>query len=217
MQETERTREAVQVRMHAYEQVLRGGIGLFNASEHVSRQTWHDYVSSLNINENFPGIQGIGFSQYILPDELQRHIERIRSEGFPEYTVKPAGKRPEYTSIIYLEPFDARNQRAFGFDMLSEATRHAAMARARDTGHTAVSGKVILKQETSKDIQSGFLMYLPLYRKGVNLDSVEQRQNALLGYVYSPFRMTNLMRGILGQEEKSFDIDLEIYDGTEIS
>jgi len=193
----DRTHDAVQQRMLAYEQVLRGGIALFNASDNVTRQDWHAYVGSLKIDKNFPGIQGIGFSRRIPASELERHIQEIRAEGFPEFTVKPAGQRDEYTSIVYLEPFDARNQRAFGFDMFSEPTRHAAMVQARDTGSPATSGKVILKQETSTDVQSGFLMYLPLYSKGAALDSVAQREKALIGYVYSPFRMKDLMRGIL--------------------
>jgi PAS domain S-box-containing protein len=212
-----RTHDAVKQRMLAYEQVLRGGIAMFNASDEVSRQDWHDYVRSLKIDKNFPGIQGIGFSRRIPASELERHILEVRAEGFPEFNVKPAGKRDEYTSIVYLEPFDARNQRAFGFDMFSEPTRHAAMVQARDSGSPATSGKVILKQETSTDVQPGFLMYLPLYAKGAALDSVAHRTEALIGYVYSPFRMKDLMRGILGQEERDSEIDLEIYDGDEVS
>ena len=213
----DRTHDAVKQRMLAYEQVLRGGIALFNASDSVTRQDWHAYVGSLKIDKNFPGIQGIGFSQRIAPSELEDHIQTIRAEGFPDFTVKPAGQRDEYTSIVYLEPFDARNQRAFGFDMFSEPTRHAAMVQARDTGRPATTGKVILKQETSTDVQAGFLMYLPLYAKGAALDSVAQREKALIGYVYSPFRMKDMMRGILGQEGRDAEIDLEIYDGDEVS
>lgn len=213
----EKTHEAVKSRMRAYEQVLRGGVGLFQASQEVSRQEWHVYVTALKMEENFPGIQGVGFSKRIHSAELDRHIRQVRAEGFPEYTVKPPGERPEYTSILYLEPFNARNQRAFGYDMFSEPVRHAAMAAARDSGKATISGKVVLKQETSTDVQFGFLMYLPLYAKEVALDTPAQREQALLGYVYSPFRMNDLMRGILGGEGEAANIDLEIYDGEGVS
>jgi PAS domain S-box-containing protein len=213
----EKTHEAVKQRMLAYEQVLRGGVGLFNASDRVTRQDWQAYVESLHIDRHFPGIQGVGYSQRILPDALIHHVQAIRAEGFQAYTFKPAGQRSEYTAIVYLEPFDKRNQRAFGFDMFSEPTRHAAMVRARDTGSPAISGKVILKQETSTDVQSGFLMYLPRYERGAAINTAAQRNQALLGYVYSPFRMRDLMDGILGQEGQVFDVDLEIYDGHAVS
>ena len=78
-----------------------------------------------------PGIQGIGYSVHLPAARLDAHPSTIRAEGFPEYAIRPAGARAQYTSIIYLEPFDRRNQRAFGFDMFSEANRRAVMERAR--------------------------------------------------------------------------------------
>ncbi len=53
---------AIRDRMNVYEQVLWGGVGLFNASGWVSRQEWEAYVETLDINVHWPGIQGIGFS-----------------------------------------------------------------------------------------------------------------------------------------------------------
>ena len=165
----------------------------------------------MDIGDAFPGIQGVGFSKYIKPAELAQHIQQIRAEGFPDYTVRPKGERDEYTSIIYLEPFDARNQRAFGYDMFSEPVRRTAMARARDTDTVAISGKVTLVQETEQDVQAGFLMYIPTYTHGVPQNSVAERRAALHGYVYSPFRVKNLIRGIFPAPLD--DIDFEIFDG----
>lgn len=206
---------AVRQRMLAYEHLLRGGAGLMNSSQKLTRGEWRTYVASLNIEESYPGIQGIGFSKHVLPSDMAAHIRQIRSEGFPNYRIWPDGPRTEYTSIIYLEPFNWRNQRAFGYDMFTEPVRREAMEQARDTGKTAISGKVRLVQETEKDIQNGFLMYLPVYRKDAEIDTVEKRRSALVGYVYSPFRMNDLMHGILGREKP--DIDIEIFDGAAVS
>ena len=198
-------------RLQAYEFLLRGGSGLFEASDEVTREEWRTYVTKLQINQYYPGIQGVGFSKQILPSEKEAHIRQIRGEGFPQYTIKPEGDRPEYTSIIFLEPFDWRNQRAFGYDMFSEPTRKEAMIRARDTGIAALSGKVTLVQETTKGIQAGFLIYLAVYRKGEPLETPEQRYEALIGYVYSPFRMNEFMKGILVENEGY--VYLQIFDG----
>ena len=211
----EKVREAVHQRMLAYEQVLRGGVGMFNASNNVTRSEWKAYIESLALSQNYPGIQGTGFAKHFWPNELSRHIQQIRAEGFPDYTVKPAGPREEYTAIIYLEPFNERNKRAFGFDMFSQETRHAAMVQARDSGQPTISGKVILKQETTTDVQSGFLMYLPVYKLNAPINTLTQRQQALLGYVYSAFRMNDLIRDSTGLEDITPAVDLEIYDGLE--
>lgn len=207
------SRFAIQQRLLAYEQVLRGGVGLFLAGDRVTRDEWRAYIDALNIEKHYPGIRGIGFSRYIPASNLERHLQEIRREIDPAYVIRPSGQRAEYTSIIYLEPFDWRNRRAFGYDMFSEPVRREAMERARDSGSPSVSGKVKLVQETDTRAQHGFLMYLPVYRQGAGLANVEQRRAALSGYVYAPFRMTDLMQGILGPDQLP-DMHLEIFDGT---
>lgn len=206
---------AIGRRMLEYEAVLRGGVGLFDASDRVTRREWRRYVAALEIDRYFPGIQGIGHSLLIAPSDLADHVAAVRAEGFPDYTVHPDGRRDVYTSIVYLEPFMGRNRRAFGYDMFSEPVRRVAMERARDTGEAAISGIVNLVQETSTDVQRGFLMYLPLYRAGTPTDTVDQRRAAHVGFVYSPFRIKDLMRGILGSGMS--DISFEIFDGGSIS
>ncbi len=199
-------------RMGAYAQLLRGGTALFNASDAVSRSEWKTYVESIDVDKFYPGIQGIGFSEWVRPEDADAHVERIVSEGFGEYRIWPEGERSAYTAIVFLEPFDFRNRRAFGFDMYSEPVRRAAMERARDTGKAAMSGMVTLKQETGEDVQAGFLTYVPVYRQGQPLTSVADRRAALTGFVYSPFRMNDLLHNVLGQD--GLDVALSIYDGS---
>jgi PAS domain S-box-containing protein len=209
----------IDVRLKDHEQILLSGAALFDATDQVTREQWRTFVQRLNVESNLPGIQGIGFALRIPPDRLAHHVKEIRSEGFPNYNVRPEGDRDVYSSIICLEPFLGRNLRAFGYDMLSEPVRRAAMERARDQNEAALSGKVVLVQETDKDIQAGTLMYVPVYRKGMPTETVEQRREALFGWVYSPYRMTDLMRGILGgwDSQEGLRIRLQVYDGTLLS
>ena len=209
----------IDVRLKDHEQILLSGAALFDATDQVTREQWRTFVQRLNVESNLPGIQGIGFALRIPPDRLAHHVKEIRSEGFPNYNVRPEGDRDVYSSIICLEPFLGRNLRAFGYDMLSEPVRRAAMERARDQNEAALSGKVVLVQETDKDVQAGTLMYVPVYRKGMPTETVEQRREALFGWVYSPYRMTDLMRGILGgwDSQEGLRIRLQVYDGTLLS
>jgi PAS domain S-box-containing protein len=202
-------------RLQEHQQILLSGAAFFDASDKITREQWRIFTQRLNVKSNLPGIQGIGFALLIPPDRLAQHVQDIRNEGFPNYAVRPEGNRGAYSSIIYLEPFLERNLRAFGYDMLSEPVRLAAMERARDQNATALSGKVVLVQETEKDIQAGTLMYVPVYRKGMPIQTIEQRREALFGWVYSPYRMTDLMRGILGgwDSQEGLRIRLQVYDG----
>jgi diguanylate cyclase (GGDEF)-like protein/PAS domain S-box-containing protein len=207
--------QTVELRMRAYRQVLRGARALFDASDDVTRGDWRAYVGALALEQDHPGIQGVGFAALVRAADLDAHIAQMRNRGHADYRIKPSGVRAEYSSIIYLEPFNWRNQRAFAYDMLSEPVRGEAMRRARSTGEAALSGKVTLIQETDRDVQTGVLLYLPAYRHGMPTDTPEQRAEALAGWVYSPFRMDDLMRGTLGKASDS--LRLRIHDGPESS
>jgi len=203
-------------RLAANAQLLHAGAALFDASQQVDRDEWRAFTHSLRPEQQLPGTQGIGFALQIPHEQLGEHIQRMRSQGFPGYQVKPTGERETYSSIIYLEPFSDRNLRAFGYDMLSEPVRRAAMERARDENGAALSGKVLLVQETGQDVQAGTLMYVPVYRHGLPIDTVEQRRAAIEGWVYSPYRMKDLMRGSLGRwdmRQRDGHLYLQIYDG----
>lgn len=201
-------------RLRAYEQILRGGDSLFHTWPSVTRENWRNYVEYLHIAENYPGLQGIGFAQVVAPDNRIAHVRAVRAEGFPNYRIWPEGERGVYTSIVYLEPFDWRNQRAFGYDMFQEPVRRLAMEQARDTGLATLSGKVTLVQETGKGLQAGFLIYLPVYRSPSPSDMAERRRQ-LVGYVYSPFRMDDFMRGLIGDRVRP--VALQIFDGSTTS
>ncbi|WP_228730395.1 CHASE domain-containing sensor histidine kinase [Shewanella yunxiaonensis] len=204
--QTRLLKNAISERMRTYEQVLRGGLGLFMSSSNgVTREEWHHYVLNARLNEFYPGIQGLGYSQFITQGEIQGIEAAAHTEGVSDYEVYPSGARPRYLVIIYLEPFDWRNRRALGYDMYAEPVRRNAIDRAIATGEPSISGKITLVQETGQDQQSGFVMYLPLYQVADNGQRVAQ------GMIYAPFRMNNLMDGIAGDHFSA--LQLEIYDG----
>ncbi len=203
--------DAIEKRMVAYNQVLHGGLGLLKASNTVSRAEWHEYVTALDLKTLFPGIQGLGYAEFVTPENRLAYEESIRQEGFEDFSIRPPGDREIYSSITFLEPFDLRNQQAFGYDMYSQVVRRDAMNQARDSGRAALSARVTLVQEILDDVQSGFLLYVPYYGHGLDPSTTEMRRQKIKGFVYSPFRMNDLMNGILGYGIT--DLHLSIFDG----
>lgn len=203
---------SIKKRMEAYELVLHGGAGLFAASGQIKRSEWKTYVEKLQIEKNYPGILGVGFSKIVSPEKKDNLIKKVQKEGFPNFNIWPEGEREIYSSIIFLEPFKGRNLRAFGYDMFSDTTRRIAMEKARDSSKTFVSGKVKLVQETEKNIQYGFLMYEPIYNTSAPINSVSLRRQSLVGFVYSPFRMNDLITHILANISHDM-VSFKIFDG----
>ncbi len=202
-------------RLHQYEMILLGGARIFVASEEVTREGWQTYYQYQQVDAFSPGIQGIVFSKVVRPPELAQHIEEIRVEGFPGYKVWPAGDREVYAPVIFLEPFNEINRHALGYDGFSEPVRRAAMERAMDTDTVTITGMVTLATETDQDSQPGFLMYVPVYTKGMPLNTPEERREAINGFVLGGFFMQDLIQDIFPDPMQN--ISFQIFDGAEIS
>lgn len=215
-------RISIEQRLWDHAQLLRSGKGLFATSDTVTHQEWQSFYMNVKVDEYLPGIQGFGYALLIPEDQIDEHEEYFRkvyNDYKPDYKVYPEDRRDMYTSIIMLEPHNIRNQVALGYDMFSEPVRRKAMEMARDSNFAMMTGLVRLVQEIDEDVQPGVLMYAPDYRKGMPLNTVEERRAALKGWVYCPYRMNDLMQGIR-TNISLFDEDpihFEIYDDTIIS
>jgi len=204
---------SIKNRLTNYEQVLFATQGLFASSDQVSLDKWQTFVKNQQIENRFPGVQVVGYSQKITGADLESHIQQMQSV-WPNYSVRPDALQEQYHPVIYIEPVNTRNLQAIGYDMFSEPIRRAAMEKACDTSTVAISGKVTLVQEITADIQPGFLMYLPIYKDNMMPKSVEEKQAALQGFVYVAFRTYDLFNAILpsiGAVEHN-NVRVEIYD-----
>ena len=211
------THSRIDERMKAYEQILRGTDAVFMASNSVTHQEFRTYVELLHLENNYPGSQGIGYAPIVHPAQQDKHITVMRAVGFPSYAIKPDGRRDTYAPVSYIEPFAGNNRQTMGYDMYSDPVRRAAMELARDTGQAVNTRKVLLPLDADEDplMQGGFLMFLPVYQKGAPLATMAERRAGIIGWVFAPFRMADLMTGILG--ELTTEIDIEIHDGDDIS
>ncbi|MBI2514455.1 MAG: CHASE domain-containing protein [Opitutae bacterium] len=201
-------------RLEAYVALLRGVAGLFAANERVTRVDFKAYVAQLGVERNYPGTQGIGFSQRVPPADLANVIADRRQQGAETFHVWPEDPRREYHTIVFLEPEDRRNLAALGYDMHTDAVRREAMDHAGRSGGAAVSGVVTLVQEIDAQKQPGFLIYYPVYRQrgGGVPASVEERERTLAGFVYAPFRAADFLRNRVARTERQ-GICLTIWEG----
>jgi signal transduction histidine kinase/CHASE1-domain containing sensor protein/CheY-like chemotaxis protein len=211
--------DQVRLRIETSITLLRSGTGLFAASDDVNAHEFENFVKQIELEKNYPGVQGMGFSRRFTAAEKAGVIAEMKRQGASTFNVwGNDSPRDEYNAIVYLQPETTRNQLALGFDMATEEVRRRAMERAGDSGNPTASGRVQLVQERDvpdPDKQSGFLIYVPVYRKNVPLERVVDRRKALLGFVYSPFRVDDFLAPIT--TEKKYDVSFQVYDGTEIN
>ena len=211
--------EAIEARLGTNIAMLDATVGLFNASERVTREEFTRFAQSLiSHGENLKGIQGVGFAAVVPGNNVRAFETAIRRDGQSDFRIRPPGPRALTTAIVYLQPDDWRNQRAIGFDMYSETVRRSAMQLAASTGEPALTGPVRLVQEINVLPQAGTLLYLPIYENpNDRFLSPQDRQRRLRGWAYSPLRMGDLINNALSgvKNPDKIGTGVLIYDGNE--
>ena len=197
-----RVAEVIGKRMTDYAQILRGCQALFDASGKVTAREWKIYVQGLNIEESYPGIQGLAVSRYLAVADSVEFLKELRKAN-RTYTLNSNFEHKVIVPLLYIEPLNKRNERALGFDLYSEEHRREAIERCIKTSQPSITRKITLKQETQKNVQPGFLMFLPLFS--------DSEHNRVIGFVSSVFRTHDLMGSLLNRYS---DVDVQLYDGS---
>ena len=192
------------------ERLMVAGRAFLKVNPAIHRDGWRALVDGLDLQRSSRGVHGLGYILRTTEANLPALIEAARADGTPEFSVHPGGHRSDYFVIRFIEPIEA-NRPALGFDIGSDAIRREAAETARDTGLAALTGRINLVQDQQS--KSAVLFLLPLYRPGVPLDSIDDRRAALVGWVYQPIRLADLMAGIVGEDNG--DVDFEVFDGEE--
>jgi signal transduction histidine kinase len=195
-------------RLATYEDALRGGAGLLTAAERVTRYQWQTYALSVNVPQRYPSVLGIGVIFPVRRTDEAMFLAETRADGDPDFAIRevpvsasnppPSAPRDRYI-ITYIEPV-AGNREAIGLDIASESLRRIAADEARDTGETQMTGRVTLVQDQRQ--RAGFLLLTPIYRAGAALGTSEERREALVAWIYSPFITEEFFQGVFGHRKE---------------
>ncbi|WP_227470311.1 EAL domain-containing protein [Massilia sp. YMA4] len=225
-------------RAHVREFALKEGINnaidglravnqLFVSQPDVSRDEFRRFTQPLL--DRYPYVLGYSFMRFIRADEraameasLARQALGARVTEFRDGEVVPAGDRPRYRVIEYIEPYRG-NEPALGLDSLYSSADEVARQRAYDTGLATASPLVTLAQARSS---IGMLISMPVYRFDVALPDVEARRAALVGEtavtllpaeMVSKILMASGLHQVHQQAQRIQGVGLHVYAGPERS
>src|SRR5260370_20207799 len=205
----------VQSRIRAYGDVLYAIRGLFDSSNGVTRDEFHQFAQALSLGERYPGATNISFAARVPHAKKLQFDRTVRAEKsplvkeLPEFAIKPPGERPEYLVLTYIEPM-GKNIAAWGLDLNADPLRRSVVDRARDSGQIASSSGVTLLRDGNASVSST-LLRLALYRGGGVPGSVEERQRLYWGMVGSTLRISEMIDATLSKEMLS-RVQLQIYE-----
>ncbi|EZP34853.1 CHASE domain-containing protein [Janthinobacterium lividum] len=194
------TQKNIESRVKSYANLLRGTASLFHANEHVSREQFHRYVANIALQQNYPGVMNLNYSQEL--DETQRAAVEAAMQrdyppgrdGYPAFAIHPPAPRAHYSVLVYIEPIASAPEK-YGYDIASRPLIAEMLAQSRDSGNISNSGVPVPMQ--GRPQLTGMAMRLPVYRFGMPVDTVEQRRAAYQGSVGIGYDLVTMMRSAL--------------------
>ena len=217
----EELEEEVSRRVMVYRYGMMGTRSVFAASDYVDYDEFKRLVAARELESEFPGAVGIGYIERVAHSDeaVASFVEQVREDDAPWFDITiPPGSRPldgaltnDRYIIKYIEPLSA-NRSAHGLDIGAHPVRRKAAERAIVSADGTMTGIIQLVQDNER--VAGFLYLLPFFKQGVPLDTVEQRADALLGWVYMPLLGPKVFEGL--DEMVDHQLDMHVYDGEEL-
>ena len=174
---------------------LRGAAGVYAASKEVQRGEFRAYVESRDLPREFPGVRGFGFVQRVLRSAVPTFVAAEQADEAPQFSVHELAALGEDDLYVikYVEPASA-NAGALGLDIGSEPIRREGAERAVATGQPTLTASITLVQDARHS--PGYVLFLPVYRRGTDPTTPAQRRQALVGLLFAPIVVGELLAAV---------------------
>lgn len=187
----------------------------YQASENISRKEFQEFVKGIFRQER--GLEFLQWVPRILDSERHKFVEEARRQGLTGFEITQKGpdgqaltrsQQKEYFPVFYVEPLSG-NETALGFDVASDPELVQAINLSRDSGRI-ISTQQLKFGHVDRD-KTGFMVLVPVYRKGAPTSSVEERRTNLEGFYLGAFKAAEFI-GWVFRDHRKGGIDVYILD-----
>ena len=198
--QAEQAANAIAARIRAYTEALYAVRALFHSSTRVTQGAFRVFVENLELGTRYPALSNLNYAAYVREEEKKALVTEIRADksggsAAMAFDIRPSDPRREHYVITHIAPLEG-NERSFGLDIGAPPAKPDALEYGRDTGRLISSGRIIRFENGIDHIA----MRMAVYRAGAPTETVEQRREAYIGSVGTGFRLAELMRGVLEEQ-----------------
>ena len=185
---------------------LKGARGaLASLDGKFTRAAFDAYVESRDLPREFPGVRGFGFIERVERRDLAAFVAARRRDDDATFQVHGSGQDPTLYVVTLISPL-SRNVAAWGIDSGAHPARRQAIEQAVDSGEATLSGPIRLVQDPLKG--PGFLLLVPVYRQGQAPGTPAERRAALVGLLYAPLVVKDLLGSVAEPAASLLDLKL---------
>lgn len=185
---------------------------LFTANDVVSEQDFDEFLGNQIFEVAYPGALGFGFIERVRRDEADAYAAAQVELSRPLFSIQALSAFS--ASDLYIVKFifpERDNIGIEGLDFGSERVRLAALTQAVDTGEPTLTSLITLVQS------AGISMFLPIYERDSSLNNVAERRAALIGLLYAPISLAELIsQSTAAHPSVKLQLLLSTSDDTEV-
>ncbi|MBI5257629.1 MAG: PAS domain S-box protein [Burkholderiales bacterium] len=171
---------------------LRGARGFFMGAgtDGVSAAQFRAYYETRSLEQEFPGVRGIGFIRRVAPEAETAYLAQARRQGGADFSIRWLQPHDGERQVIqFVEPVET-NRAAVGLDVASEANRRRATRLALRDDAPILTRPIRLVQSKPGD-SLGVLMVLRMPANagmpGFGLEAGPP------GFIFSPIQLDDLL------------------------
>jgi len=201
--------EAIQQRLNAYRQILKGVEQLYISSQFVSAEEFRLYVDNYLKSTEYNSLNALGFIKYIhlqhpetfkdleMPiQQLLKHLQFIKGDE-------------EVAPVLYVEPRNDANRETLLKNTFLDAQMRADLLEAGDGDRLVLSGHYAAN--TSIQPYKNYIFHAPVYRGQHENSAGADRRRWLNGWVFLRFDVAAMLAEALHPTEQRL-VHFDVFD-----
>jgi signal transduction histidine kinase/AmiR/NasT family two-component response regulator len=222
-EDANRINSHMQQRLDASMNVVIGLQAFSSLNSPITREAFHQYVSALRLETFFPAINNLNYAERVSPEEQPQFWNSL-AKRYPDASLsdfhataalhKKSGfmeKRPIERDAFILSMIEpsAASTVALGKNLAAVPALANAIYLSLRTGKPTSSGRLIQGVHGKKSY-IGIAIRLPVYAKGMPIDTEQQREEACIGSIGAGINIDSFLDA--GDKDGLSYINYQIFD-----
>lgn len=185
----------------------------YNASNHVNRQEFSAYASSIISNNK--AIQALEWVPFLTDVDINAYENKAKSDGLNNFLIHEkdeqgnkisTNKRESYFPIFYVEP-SLSNKEILGFDLASNNEHLTALLNAQKTGNKVATSSIELLDENQ--LQTTASIYYAVYKTPNSYNSGLDNTTSIKGFIRLVLKIEDIINSTIKPDLSKLSLLIE--------
>jgi signal transduction histidine kinase len=208
IQESASITNEIRQRLRLHAQFLRSLQAFASTNQRQDLQAWQRFSSEIDMTESLFGLSAFAFAPAVMRHDKSRFIFATRKQvDRNNFNIFPNSDSPLTTPVIFISPDSPEHRASVGFDLLSDSARRQAIEASISHRDVAITAPLVLNSDRA-DPTPGFLLVQAIYRPGMPLSSLSERERAFIGVAVTSYHLDEFLSSLKHGSRSTYNLDI---------